>query len=540
MGQLHKFVISGLWIFLSSLPAAYAAESGSNTGASAAEVIAAKPLQDSLGRDTPRSSLVGFLQAAEEGDFVKAAEYLDLRNLPRKYRSVPPTRLAEMLAVVIEREIWIDLERLSDDPKGEAGDGLPAYRDELGRIEKGDKEFVLLMQRVPGEKGLQIWKVSNATVAMVADLYEKFGYSPLVEAFADTLPDGRFLGIEYFKWVVTLTAALIAYPLFMLLGLLLARLFSRTDAPLYPRVKRFFIAPFALLGVTLTMWLVIRELGVGITGQRLVRAHTLNSIVFVWLLLSGISLIRDAYANHLAQRGREGAIVLLKPVAQSIKILIVIIVVLAWLDNAGFDITTLLAGLGVGGIAVALALQKPMEDVFGALSLYTQQPVRVGDFCRIGKDTGTVEEIGLRTTRIRSLANSVISIPNARLASEAIDNYSARQKILYNPTLRLRMDTSREQVDRILQGIRELLDTHERVVKDNPRVRFQQIGKDALELVVFAYTDTRTWPDHLEVAEDLNMKILDIVDSAGTSLALPGQTLYMQPSPDNGSDKGAE
>ena len=205
---------------------------------------------------------------------------------------------------------------------------------------------------------------------------------------------------------------------------------------------------------------MIKQLGVGITGQRVVQAHTINSIILVWLVISAIALIRDAYAKRLAERGREGAVVLLRPLAQSINILIIIIAVLAWLDNVGFNITTVLAGLGVGGIAVVLALQKPMEDVFGALSLYTQQPVRVGDFCRIGKETGTVEEIGLRTTRIRSLANSVIAIPNAKLASEAIDNISARQKILYNPTLRLRIDTSRctmtEAVDQVLDQLRAL------------------------------------------------------------------------------------
>jgi MscS family membrane protein len=126
----------------------------------------------------------------------------------------------------------------------------------------------------------------------------------------------------------------------------------------------------------------------------------------------------------------------------------------------------------------------------------------------------------------------VISIPNARLANEPIDNLSFREKILYNPTLRLRIDTSREQLDKVLKDVRELLASHEKIVKDNPRIRFQSIGEDALELVVFAYTDTRTFPDYLEVAEDMNMKILDIVERAGTTLALPGQTLYMEPPPD--------
>ena len=514
------------------LPLSHAQEATTTESTPAKETDEPQLPKDSLDRDTPRSSFNGFVKAAEEGDFVKAAEYLDLRNLPRKYRSIQPTRLAEMLIVIVEREIWIDLEKLSDNPKGEAGDGLPEYRDELGRIEDGEKEFVLLMQRVPGDDGLLIWKVANATVAKIADLYKEFGYGPLVERFANAIPDGNFLGIEYFKWVVSIAAALIAYPPFMLLGLGLSRLFSNPSSPLYHRVKRFFIGPFAVVAAALIMYVVIRDLGVGITGQKWVRAHTINSIAVVWLLLSGIGLMREAYANRLALRGREAAVVLLRPAAQSVSILVVIIAILIWLDNMGFNITTLIAGLGVGGIAVALALQKPMEDVFGALSLYTQQPLRVGDFCRIGNETGTVEEIGLRTTRIRSLANSVISIPNARLAGEPIDNLSFREKILYNPTLRLRIDTNRERLDKVLQDVRELLASHEKIVKDNPRVRFQSIGKDALELVVFAYTDTRTFPDYLEVAEDLNMKILDILAQAGTTLALPGQTLYMEPPPD--------
>jgi MscS family membrane protein len=276
---------------------------------------------------------------------------------------------------------------------------------------------------------------------------------------------------------------------------------------------------------------VLTDLGVGITGQKILQASTLNNIIIVWLLLSGIGLIRDAYASKLTESGREGAVMLLKPTAQIIQLIVVIFIILIWLDNLGFNITTLLAGLGVGGIAVALALQKPMEDVFGALSLYTQQPVRVGDFCRIGSEIGTIEEIGLRSTRVRTLADSIISIPNAKLANEAIDNYSARQKILYDPTLRLKIDTSRNQMEKILDGIRELLASHEKIIKDNPRVRFQSIGEDALELRVFAYIDTQIFVDYLEVAEDLNMKVLDIVASAGTTLALPGQTHYIEHSP---------
>ena len=210
------------------------------------------------------------------------------------------------------------------------------------------------------------------------------------------------------------------------------------------------------------------------------------------------------------------------------KLLIGVGAVLIYLNKLGINITTVLAGLGVGGIAVALALQKPMEDIFGAITLYTQQPVRVGDFCRIGTATGTVEEIGLRTTRIRTLANTLIAIPNGRLATEPIDNISARKKILYRTNLRLKYDTSPEQLQQILDGIRELFDSFEKVLPEGHRVRFKEISSDALLVELYAYLDTTSWTEYLELAENLNIQTLDIVAKAGTSLALPAQTLHIE------------
>jgi MscS family membrane protein len=201
---------------------------------------------------------------------------------------------------------------------------------------------------------------------------------------------------------------------------------------------------------------------------------------------------------------------------------------LLYFDKLGFDITTVLAGLGVGGLAVALALQKPMEDVFGAFTLYTQQPIRIGDFCRIGNESGTIEEIGLRTTRVRTLTNTLIAIPNAKLANEPIENISAREKIRYRPILRLKYDTTPEQLRRVLDDIRELFGSHEKILPDSPRVRFNEIADDALLVEALAYLDTTDFAEFLGLAEDLNIRILEIVAEAGTSLALPASTLYVE------------
>jgi MscS family membrane protein len=154
----------------------------------------------------------------------------------------------------------------------------------------------------------------------------------------------------------------------------------------------------------------------------------------------------------------------------------------------------------------------------------------VGDFCRIGDTTGTIEEIGLRTTRIRTLANTLVAIPNGRLATEPIDNISSREKIWYRPILRLRYDTTPEQLRQILEGIRDLLGSHERVLQDNNRVRFKEIADDALLVEVYAYLATTDWAEYLELAEELNIRILEIVARAGTSLSLPARTLHVEQS----------
>ncbi len=527
MDLSRRLAIATAWVLLLHVVPAQTQEKDPPAGAETPAAETEEPT-DALNRETPASSIQGFLLAAEEPDYTRAADYLDLRNLPRSIRNTQPERLAEMLAIVIERQIWLDLDEISDRPAGKSGDGLPEYRDELGVIADDDVEYQLLMQRIPDGDGGHVWKISNATVAITGELYQRFGYGRITEAFAKALPDIAFLGIDLFKIVLVLALGLVLYPIVALIGLALARLVSDPESTLFPRVRKFFLVSVPVVTVLIAMHHTLVNLGLGITGQRIAQAQTLTTVAVVWLLLVGSGLVRDGYGNRLRSQGREGALVLLRPATSVLRIFIVIVAILVWLDNAGFNITTLLAGLGVGGVAMALALQKPLEDVFGALTLYTQQPVRIGDFCRIGAQTGTIEEIGLRTTRLRTLANTLISVPNHRLAAEPIDNISARSKILYSPTLRLRVDSSEEQVSGVLAGIRSLLESHEKVISDGARVRFQTIGTDALELNIFAYIDVKVWADFLAVAEELNMKILGIVSDAGTTLALPGTRLHME------------
>jgi MscS family membrane protein len=230
----------------------------------------------------------------------------------------------------------------------------------------------------------------------------------------------------------------------------------------------------------------------------------------------------------LEASGRIQAVVLARPAANVLRVLIVVIAVMIWLENLGFRATTLIAGLGIGGLAVALAAQKPIENLIGAITLFASAPVRVGDFCRYGDKIGTVEEIGLRATKIRTLGRTAVYVPNTAFADMQLENFAERDRVWYHPTIRLRYDTTPNQVRFVLVEIRRMLYSHPKVDPEPARVRFIGYGDGSLDLEIFAYVLAPDWNQYLEVAEDLNLRTMDIIEQAGTALAHPAQTVSLE------------
>jgi MscS family membrane protein len=270
--------------------------------------------------------------------------------------------------------------------------------------------------------------------------------------------------------------------------------------------------------------------------------YTILTVLLAWVMIRLVDVFHRQTAGRLSARGRTQAVVMMRPVAHALKLLIVLIAVMLWLENLGFSATTLIAGLGIGGLAVALAAQKSIENLIGAITLFSSAPVHVGDFCRFGERVGTVEEIGLRATKIRTLARTAVYVPNAAFADMQLENFTERERIWYNPTIRLRYDTTPDQVRYVLVEIRKMLYSHPMVNPDPARVRFVGYGNSSLDLEVFAYVETTVWGDYLEVAEDLNLRILDIIVEAGTALAYPAQMVSLERGkrPDEDAAKAAE
>jgi MscS family membrane protein len=206
-----------------------------------------------------------------------------------------------------------------------------------------------------------------------------------------------------------------------------------------------------------------------------------------------------------------------------LKVVIVLAAVTALIGSWGYNTGTIWAGLGVGGLALALAAQKTIENLFGGVSVITDRPVAIGDVCRFGDRTGTVEDIGLRSTRLRTPERTLVTVPNAQFSSMTLENFSRRDKILFKVVLNLRRETTPEQLRSVLESITQMLRDDQRIDVGSLPARFTGVGPWSLDVEVFAYVRTIDGDRYLTAQQELLLRILDIVRVSGAALALPTQ-----------------
>ncbi len=247
-----------------------------------------------------------------------------------------------------------------------------------------------------------------------------------------------------------------------------------------------------------------------------------------WLALVVASRLADgvAFSQEGSTEKRRFDAALLRIVFRLISIVILVYLAIYAAGAVGIPIAPLVAGLGVGGLAIALAIRPTLENIIGGLTLFADRPVRVGDFCRYGDQIGTVEQIGLRSTRVRSLERTIVTIPNAEFSQMQLDNFAARDQRLLKTVLGLRYETTPDQLRHILAELRQMLFEHIKVTPAPARVRFVGYGAYSLDVEIFAYLYCRDQDSFLEIQEELLLRIADIVTAAGSSFAFPSQTTY--------------
>jgi MscS family membrane protein len=485
---------------------------------------------DEFDRGTPQTSIQGFLAAAGAHDYERAAEYLDLRRLPqRKARNQGPL-LARQLKIALDRSLWIDVDALSNLPEGRTSDGLPRNRDLVGRIETPDGTVQVLMQRVPRGDGVLIWKISSATVAQIPTLWRHFGFGPMWEWFPPTLLYTVVAGLTLAGWIVLIAVIGVSVLAGLVITWIILVALRRWRSRFGGLLNRFVTGPFRLV-ISVLVFSGIRQqfrISLALKGVLTAVESTLLILAVAWILLRLVDVAAQTVADRFLRKGQVQGIALIPGAARGVKIVIASLTVVFMMHAIGYQITALMAGLGIGGIAVALAAQKSLENLIGGVTIYTDRPLRVGDFCRFGERVGTVEEVGLRSTRIRTLDRTIVTIPNGDFSGLQLENFSVRDKIWFHPRIGLRYETSPDQIRYILVEIRKMLYSHPKVDPDPARIRFVSFGAYSLDLDIFAYVKTTDYGEYLEVAEDLNLRIMEIVAEAGSSFAFPSQTTYIE------------
>jgi MscS family membrane protein len=498
-------------------------------GAPASVPAAAQPEvpKDSLGRTTPRGTVFGFLIAARKGDDELAAQYLNTR-----LRGKAAAVLAHQLSTVLDRRLPPKLNELSDTPEGSLSNLLHPDRDLVGTINSDNGNVDIFLERVDRGKSGSLWLFSGETLQSIPDLYEENNIASLDSILPEFLVNTRFAGIPLFQWL----AVFVGMPLFFLLmvlpnrllspliGLLLRRLRGKPDLP----NPEFLPKPVRLLLLALTIhWLLSRVAMPLLARQFWSTTTTILTIAgCVWLLILS-NRWGEEYVNRRLQSRNITATLMLRLIRRASDLLVIFAGVLVALHHFGVNLTAALAGLGVGGIALALAAQRTLENVIGGISLIFDQTVHVGNSIRVAATQGTVQDIGLRSTRIRTLDRTVVSVPNGQIANMTLENFSSRDKFWFHPILSLGYGTTSSQIQNVLDRIRSLLDQSRYVESDSVRVHFLCFGTSSLDVDIFAYILARDWNHFLELQEALLLRIMECIESVGVQIAFPSQAIFL-------------
>lgn len=493
---------------------------------------------DSLGRETPRGAVSGFIKAVAEQNYKRAAEYLNFKQAKRSGKQ--RQRLVKSLQRLLDHGgdimpySWI-----SNKGSGRTDDDLEAGVDLVGTVSGNGESINLFVEDTGNDPSAPVWRFSSATIAEIASvkgtdtlLIDRFMPEAINEKLVGGVPLGHWLAVI----VMIVIAYLFSWGVVAFVCFLLHLLWSKARLQHVDAVIKALNLPVRLY---LSVWVFVvlsQQIGISIIIRQ--RFSTVTVIIGILAILILFWRGTDYFSNLSKQRftrlGRASAISVTLFLKRTIKVAILIFGTIAILGTFGVDVTTGLAALGIGGIALALGAQKTIENFVGSVTLIADQPIRVGDFCKVGDISGTVEQIGMRSTKLRTGERTIVSIPNGDFSSTRIENFQHRDRFLYNPVFEVRLETTPDQIRFLLVELRAILYAHPMMYPEGIKVRFTGIGQGGYKLEVWSYVAAPNFDAFQEVQEDLLLHMLDVIARSGTTLALSAQTVYV--APDKGLD----
>ena len=496
---------------------------------------------DALGRSTPRGTMAAFSRAANRDDFVSAARYV---QVVRDLRTTE--RLARDLKTLLDRYLRQPITTISDSPDGALEDGLPIDRERVGPLIIGQRQADIMLVRVDDPRAGPVWLISRETLAQVPALRLSVPATWIERVMPGPLLRREVFGISPAHWIGLAGSLVIPWILLALLSagvMLIARRLlvdpaRRHDLEAWYAGLRWPAVIVLALAIQLSLMPFLGfplALRFGYSSFGLILAV----VAFAWfmqrLLTLGFSRARSM-AWGTARTSTRSLLLLGERV---VKVLVVLVAIFAILSIVGVNTKAALAGLGIGGVALALGAQKTVENFLGGAFLLTDRAIAVGDLCRISNRLGWIEDITLRSVRLRTLDQTLVSVPAGVLSQAGIENFATRHKILAQTTLRLRYGTTVTQLRRILDDIGTLLHANPNIEKATASIRLVDFGDRAVELELFAYVLTSDNSEFLAVREGLLLEIAATVEAAGSGFAQPTQFIYVGEEPGgNGGGRG--
>jgi MscS family membrane protein len=460
---------------------------------------------------------------------------LDMRDFGAAVRQDEAALLVRFLRRIIDRVGYTHWQEIPDDPKS----NMPFV---FMEHPAGD----IVVGPVATPNGV-IWQFTQETLNDLRALYAAVEEMPVAPEFANTITDDPYFTtrgiahaissslltragpIERWQWILLALSGVV--------GLILGRVVSaalifavRWQRGGMGRERSIFdsICAWSVRSIVFGLFVIISMRVLGLPGviATPVKALAWTAIVLgaVPIFWYGIGRIAGAYRDHFSIPGyHETLISLLTGLA---RVILIVIAFLLLAEILAIPYQGVIAGLGIGGLAFALAAQPTMQNFLSGLTLYADRPVSVGDFCKFGDKQGTIEYIGMRSTRIRSPDQTVISVPNSDFASMQLENFAHRDRIRLNTTLKLRLETTADQMRYLLVQLQQLLIANPQVAAESGRVRFTAFGESSLDIEIAAYILTPDYANFLAIREDLYLHIMGVLDEAGVQLAIPGHIDY--------------
>ncbi len=493
-------------------------------------------------RETMRTFIEGFNRWDEGGD-QDALAALDLSGMDETLRSSKGEELGSLLMRVLDRHSKVVYQNIDNDPAGA----------QFVHLTHAAGSIVIAPIENP-ETGLVEWKFSQATLDSLLDLWDAFKDREIVVEGKDESDErvvlsllirdwvgGRFpfllertVLLENWHWIGLFVIIVFGMALSRVAGFLILagirRWFARSKMSLSQKLQKDFVRPIRIALMAWVWFVALGTLNLPPDTLKYLRviAVTVSAAGGVWAAYRLIDIVSEYLAERAARTPSKFDDVLIPLVTRSLKLFVIVFGIVFVAEIAGFKPTSLLAGLGLGGLAFALAAKDTIANVFGSVTILVDRPFQIGDWIVTGNVEGSVETVGIRSTRVRTFYNSLITVPNSELTNATIDNMGARRYRRIKTMLCLTYDTPPEKIEAFCEGVRELIRQHPYTRKDYFHVYLNEFADASLNVLLYCFHEAPEWATELRERHRLFLDIIRLAQRLGVEFAFPTQTLYVR------------